>query len=207
MKFTQEQQSALFDILKWRRDVRRFKTDPVPAEVWQRVKAAVDLAPSVGNSQPWRFIEVQNERIRNTVASHFDQANNSASQIYSPQTRDQYTQLKLAGLREAPIHLAVFTEHEPGAGLGLGRQTMPLTLDYSTVAAIHNLWLAARAHNLGMGWVSIVDPDFLSEMFEVSTTWSFTAYLCIGYAQSDETQPELEREAWQARQPTIWLTR
>ncbi len=103
-----------------------------------------------------------------------------------------------SGLREAPIHLAVFSDHETRAGAGLGRKTMPETLDYSVVAAVHTFWLAARAENLGVGWVSIIDPHELARTLEVPPAWKLIAYLCVGFPQEEHLDPELERHEWQA---------
>src|SRR5262249_36214900 len=108
---------------------------------------------------------------------------------------------KLAGLREAPVHLAVFTEEAPVRGKGLGRRTMPQMLEYSTVMAVHTLWLAATSQELALGWVSILDPDEVWRVLAVPPNWNLTAYLCLGYSRGWHTKPELEREGWEARAP------
>ncbi len=107
--------------------------------------------------------------------------------------------MKLAGLVEAPVHLAVFVDPETETGSGLGRKTMPEMLHYSAVCAIHTLWLAARAHGIGLGWVSILDPQEVRSILEVPSTWKLIAYLCLGYPQEEQDQPELEQAGWAER--------
>jgi 5,6-dimethylbenzimidazole synthase len=206
LKLSPDHRQALRDVLTWRRDVRHFKTDPINAERLDRLRAAMDLAPSVGNARPWRVMQVQNPDKRAAIIADFEAANDEAASKYSGTKRDSYMALKLAGLREAPVHLAVFTEHEPDAGHGLGRQTMPEMLAYSTVAAIHTLWLAARADNIGMGWVSILNPASVHGILDAPATWSLTAYLCLGIAQDDNDTPLLHRKEWQENSPTRWRT-
>ena len=113
--------------------------------------------------------------------------------------RSLYAKLKLSGLVEAPRHFAVFCDEATKQGAGLGRKTMPETLRYSAVLAVHSLWLAARAHGVGIGWVSILDPEALKRCLEVPKEWSLVAYICLGYAVEDSIVPELQRVGWQAR--------
>ena len=151
MQLSQAQAEALNDILRWRRDVRHFRTDPIPEPVIDRLSAALDMAPSVGNSRPWRVLRVKNERLRGRVQDVFEASNRVAATGHDEAARAAYIQLKLAGLRDAPLHLAVFTKTAPVEGRGLGRRTMPETLQFSTAMAIHTLWLVARAENIGPG--------------------------------------------------------
>ncbi|MGF1552748.1 MAG: 5,6-dimethylbenzimidazole synthase [Paracoccaceae bacterium] len=197
----------LDDILRRRRDVRRFRTDPVEPRVLAAVEASVDLAPSVGNSRPWRFVRVADPARRARVRASFEAANAAAARTYAGRAAEDYRALKLAGLDEAPVHLAVFTDPEPAEGRGLGRATMPETLDYSTVMAIHTLWLAARAWGLGLGWVSILDPATVTAALDVPAHWRLTGYLCLGWPEAESETPELETAGWQARAPSVWLDR
>lgn len=112
-----------------------------------------------------------------------------------------YARLKLAGLDEAPCHLAVFAEPEPAQGRGLGRATMPETLAYSAVMAVHTLWLAARAAGLGMGWVSILNPAAIAQALDVPADWIFIGYFCLGTPSAPSAMPELERLGWETRAP------
>lgn len=204
MQLTQTHRDALRDILRWRRDVRHFLPDPVPDAVLDRLRAAMDMAPSVGNARPWRVLQVESAALRGAVIANFEAANAEAAKIYNDAKRARYNTLKLAGLKVAPVHLAVFTEAEPVEGHGLGRQTMPEMLAYSTVAAIHTLWLAARAENLGLGWVSILDPAAIAKTLDVPDHWHLTGYLCIGKAAQDDDTPLLHRKDWQENTSTPW---
>lgn len=186
-------------LLRWRRDVRHFAATPVPARLLARLLRALDRAPSVGNSQPWRFVLVKTAKRRAAVLASFLAANEAAGAGYGGSRRQRYGALKLAGLREAPVHLAVFTDRGAAQGHGLGRKTMPETLEFSTVMAIHTLWLVARCYGLGLGWVSILDPIEIVAALNVPASWKLTAYLCLGYPQSADHTPELERRDWQAR--------
>jgi 5,6-dimethylbenzimidazole synthase len=204
MQLTQAHRDALRDVLRWRRDVRHFLPDPVDQPTLDRLRAAMDMAPSVGNARPWRVLEVATPALRDAVIANFETANAKAAQIYDDEKRARYNKLKLAGLRIAPVHLAVFTEATPQEGHGLGRQSMPEMLSYSTVAAIHTLWLAARAENLGLGWVSILDPDAIARTLSVPEHWHLTGYLCIGKAAGNDDTPLLHRNDWQENTTTVW---
>lgn len=189
-------------LLQWRRDVRHFKTDPIPEDVLNRVLSLADMAPSVGNSQPWRIVQVVDLERRSAIMDAHIAANRTARDSYGETEQGQaYRRLKLAGLAEAPIQLAVFVDPEPEQGKGLGRATMPETLAYSAVGMIQTLWLAARLENIGLGWVSILDPRRAHEILDVNPDWKFIAYLCLGYPEEANQVPELERRGWQARTP------
>lgn len=207
MNFCAEDAACLRRILDWRRDVRHFRTDPVPEEVLDRLRGAMDCTPSVGNSRPWRVIRVDDPALRAGVRENFERTNSDAAEAYAAPDRAEYLRLKLAGLDAAPVHLAVFTETEPEAGRGLGRRTMPETLMQSTAMAIHTLWLAARAENLGLGMVSILDPKAVEELFDVPPGWRFSAYLCLGWPAFTDDMPLLHRVHWQENQPTHWERR
>ncbi|MDO5631828.1 MAG: 5,6-dimethylbenzimidazole synthase [Paracoccus sp. (in: a-proteobacteria)] len=204
MQFTDADRNTLSAVMRWRRDVRHFRRDPVPGAVLDRLRGAMDLSPSVGNARPWRVMRVQTAALRAGVIEEFTRCNNEAAAGYDDATRAEYLRLKLAGLIEAPEHLAVFTDLNPAAGRGLGRQTMPETLAYSTVMAIHTLWLAARAENIGLGWVSILDPVRMAAILNVPEGWRFTAYLCLGYAARGDDTPLLHRVGWQENAATRW---
>ncbi len=187
------------ELLAWRRDVRRFRRDEIPEALLQSLLDLTAFAPSVGNCQPTRWVRVEDAGRRAAVAANFEAANQAALASYDGERAQAYAQLKLAGLRDAPVHLAVFCDEETKLGHGLGARTMPQTRRYSAVCALHTFWLAARMHGLGVGWVSILDPGEIPTALDIPKDWSFIAYLCVGWPQEEHLAPELEREGWQAR--------
>ncbi|MCJ2086620.1 5,6-dimethylbenzimidazole synthase [Methylobacterium sp. E-005] len=188
-------------LFAWRRDVRRFRTDPVDADHLDACLAAAHHAPSVGNSRPWRFVRVSDPDRRAAIIASFGRCNAAAAETYDADRAARYRALKLAGLREAPVHLAAFCDSATAAGLGLGRASMPETLAYSVVGAVQCFWLAARARGLGVGWVSILEPDAVTAILAVPETWRLVAYLCVGHPVEEHRDPELERHSWQEEDP------
>ena len=198
--------TELDELFRWRRDVRHFRTDPLPAGLVEELLALACLAPSVGLSQPWRFVVVTEPGRRAAVRADFLACNARALAEQTAERAAGYARLKLAGLDEAPCHLAVFADPTPEQGHGLGRATMPETVRYSAVMAVHTLWLAARARGLGLGWVSILDPARITAILEVPAGWTFIGYLCLGYPSVEDDVPELERQGWERRRPTTDCT-
>lgn len=190
----------LRELLRWRRDVRRFRSDPVPDALVEELLDLACLAPSVGNAQPWRLVSVDDPANRAAIVANFNAANERALAGYQGERARLYAGLKLAGLKEAPRHLAVFCDEGTEQGLGLGRQTMPETLRYSAVLAVHTLWLAARTRGIGVGWVSILDPEAAARQLRVPESWILVAYLCLGWPIEEHDEPELQRAGWQARE-------
>lgn len=197
----------LDDLLTWRRDVRHFRKDPVPGPLTEMLRAAMDKAPSVGNARPWRVLRVEKPALRGQVRALFESCNRAAQESYDTQAAAEYARLKLAGIDNAPLQLAVFTETEPVAGRGLGRQTMPQTLEQSTAMAVHTLWLVARTRGLGVGMMSILNPDEMERLCDVPESWRFFSYLCVGFPEFEDDTPLLHRKGWQANTPTVWETR
>jgi 5,6-dimethylbenzimidazole synthase len=191
--------ARLHDLFRWRRDVRHFRQDPVPAMLLDHLLEIACLAPSVGLSQPWRFATVEDAARRARIRANFCACNEAALAAQPAERAALYARLKLAGLEEAPCHFAVFADPAPTQGHGLGRVTMPETTAYSAVMAVHTLWLAARAAGLGLGWVSILDPAAVAAALEVPAAWTFIGYFCLGYPQEEAETPELEREGWECR--------
>jgi 5,6-dimethylbenzimidazole synthase len=191
----------LSQLLAWRRDVRRFQPTPVSRDALSRLMEVACSAPSVGLSQPWRFVTIDDLTRRRLVSDEFRRSNLAALDSYPANAASEYARLKLAGLDEAPCHLAVFADRETTQGRFLGRATMPETADYSAVAAIVTMWLAARAEGIGIGWVSILSPSRIAEILSVPSEWRFIAYLCIGYPEEAMQKPELEKEGWESRRP------
>jgi len=193
--------SRFADLLAWRRDVRHFRPEQAPDEATlDELFDLAALAPSVGNCQPTRFVRVDDEARRAAIRANFEAANRDALAALSGERAALYARLKLAGLKDAPIHLAVFCDETTSQGHGLGARTMPEARRYSTICALHTFWLAARAHGLGVGWVSILDPATIAEALDVPAAWTFIAYLCIGFPREEHLIPELERAGWQARE-------
>ena len=191
--------ARLRDLLAWRRDVRRFLRDPLPEGILEQLIECACLAPSVGLSQPWRFVIVDDPARRAAIRDNFAACNAQALATQAPERASLYAKLKLAGLEEAPAHFAVFADRSTEQGHGLGRHTMPEMIDYSAVTAVHTIWLAARAQGIGMGWVSILDPKAAAAILSVPEDWKFIGYFCLGYPQADDKVPELERAGWESR--------
>ncbi|MBV9014285.1 MAG: 5,6-dimethylbenzimidazole synthase [Alphaproteobacteria bacterium] len=199
--------SQLHALLAWRRDVRRYRREPLPAGTIERLIGIACRAPSVGLSEPWRFVLVESPARRGAVRENFLRCNAAALAAQAPERARRYAGLKLAGLDDAPCQLAVFSDPGTAQGHGLGRLTMPETIAYSAVMAAHTLWLAARAEGIGMGWVSILDPIAVAAALDVPSEWQLIGYFCLGYPADTDTVPALERAGWEHRRaPDVFLT-
>jgi 5,6-dimethylbenzimidazole synthase len=199
LDFDQTFRARLRELLVWRRDVRRFRRDPLPDGILEALIELACLAPSVGLSQPWRFVIVEDPTARAAMRDNFALCNAQALAAQASDRASLYARLKLAGLEEAPAHFAVFADRSTAQGHGLGRLTMPEMIEYSAVTAVHTIWLAARAQGIGMGWVSILDPPTVAAILNVPREWKFIGYFCLGYPQADDCVPELERSGWEQR--------
>ncbi len=201
LDFSLEEQRGVYRAIHERRDVRsRFLPDPVPDPVLARVLNAAHHAPSVGFMQPWDFIVIRDETIRRAVQSNFEAANRQAAAAYSDERRALYDGLKLAAILDAPVNLCITCDQQRKKGGGLGRQSIPATAVYSTVCAVQNLWLAARAEGLGAGWVSILNLDDLRSILGIPEHVTPVAYLCLGYVAGFGDRPELEERGWESRE-------
>jgi 5,6-dimethylbenzimidazole synthase len=194
-------------LLAWRRDVRRFRAGDVPEPLIAELLDLTAFAPSVGNCQPTRFVRVDDPARRRAIEENFETANRAALSAYEGERAALYARLKLAGLRESPIHLAVFCDEATELGHGLGAKTMPEMRRYSSVCALHTFWLAARARGLGVGWVSILEPGNIASTLDVPQAWTFIGYLCVGWPEEASLTPELHRAGWQGRVPPTVLQR
>ena len=199
MEFGQQFRDRLAELFAWRRDVRRFRPDPVAPDLIQRLLNQTGLAPSVGLSEPWRFVMVESPAARAAALTNFEVANAEALDDYSGDQAHLYASLKLSGMRQAPVQIAIFCDEETPQGSGLGAQTMPEMRRYSVVCAVMQLWLSARAEGLGAGWVSILDPDRLGTDLRVPDHWRLIAYLCLGWPEEEHSDAELERAGWADR--------
>jgi 5,6-dimethylbenzimidazole synthase len=202
-EFSKDFQSDLRDLMRWRRDVRRFRTDPVDEAILTGCLDTFLLAPSVGLSEPWRVVELQSPRARAAALENYRAANARALAGYDGEKSRLYSDLKLSGMQEAPVQLAVWCDEATGKGAGLGVQTMPEMRRYSVVGAVTQFWLAARARGLGVGWVSILDPDDLARSLDIPDDWALVAYLCVGWPEATSDTPELEQAGWETRRPSL----
>jgi 5,6-dimethylbenzimidazole synthase len=200
-QFSPEEKRGLYRAIYERRDVRsHFLPTPVPDDVLTRILDAAHHAPSVGFMQPWDFIVIRDESVRREMRENFERANQQAAAIYEGEKRNLYDSLKLAAIVESPMNLCVTCDHQRTKGAGLGRQSNPATDLYSTVCAVENLWLAARAESLGVGWVSILDTEALKATLLIPPEVTPVAYLCIGYVSEFDAQPDLEKRGWERRE-------
>ena len=197
--FDERFRELLATLFRWRRDVRHFRDDPVDRTTLEELVNVAALSPSVGFAQPWRFVHVEDPQRRHAVTASFERANAGALAGYSGADAAKYASLKLAGLRDAPAHVAVFCDESTATGKGLGRMTMPETLAYSAANAVYTFWLAARARGIGAGWVSILEPELVTHVLDVPSDWKLIAYLCVGYPAEEHDAPELERAGWERR--------
>ena len=205
LEFDDAFRRRLRELLTWRRDVRRFRRDALPSGTLERLIGLACLAPSVGLSQPWRFVLVDTPACRAAIRANFEKCNAKALAEQSGERAAGYARLKLAGLDDAPGHLAVFADPATTRGHGLGRHTMPEMIEYSAVTAVHTIWLAARSEGIGMGWVSILDPAAVAAILDVPAAWKFIGYLCLGFPRTEDVVPELERAGWEQRYPASSL--
>jgi 5,6-dimethylbenzimidazole synthase len=204
-QFSPAFRDELATLMRWRRDVRRFRTSPIPPDLIARCLTAFASAPSVGLSEPWRLLQVESPAARQACLANYQDSNAKGLAGQSGEKAQLYSQLKLSGMAEAPLHLAVFCDDGTPKGSGLGAASMPETRAYSVVGAITLFWLALRAEGLGLGWVSILDPDRLARDLAVPDHWRFIGYLCIGWPEEEDMVPELERCGWETRADTLHL--
>jgi 5,6-dimethylbenzimidazole synthase len=200
-RFSEAERRGVYRAIYERRDIRsQFLPDPIPVPLLGRILDAAHHGPSVGFMQPWDFIVIRDAAVRLAVRECFLEANRRAAEIYDGERRVLYDGLKLEGLREAPVHLCVTCDRQRLKGAGLGRQTDPATDLYSTVCAVQNLWLAARAEELGIGWVSILDFDGLRSLLGIPPHVVPIAYLCAGFVSEFPPGPALESAGWETRE-------
>jgi len=200
MQITNEERDAVYKTIYARRDVRgEYKPDDIPDEVLMRVLTAAHHAPSVGFSQPWDFVVVKDKQVKQQVKQAFRVAHDNAAEMFDGKKRDQYKTFKLEGIMEAPVGICVTCDRLRNGPVVIGRTAIPEMDLYSTVCAVQNLWLAARAENLGMGWVSIIDNPTLQNILGIPEHIVPIAYLCLGYVSKFHDNPELEQAGWLPR--------
>jgi 5,6-dimethylbenzimidazole synthase len=200
--FSQEERDAVYRVIRARRDIRHFRPDPVPESVLKRILEAGHHAPSVGFMQPWNFIVISSIEMRQQIKNCFEKVNaGQVAQISDPKRRSLYSSLKLEGILESPLNLAVTCDHRRDAPFVLGREPVPETDVFSVCLAIENMWLAARAEGVGLGWVSILHYDSVSQLLDLPQGVELIAYLCVGYPLEFRPTPLLEEVGWKERAP------
>jgi 5,6-dimethylbenzimidazole synthase len=201
-EFTEDEKRGLYRAIYERRDVRdRFLSTPIPDDVLHKLLDAAHHAGSVGFMQPWSFIVVRNPEVKQCVRALFEKANVAAAQVFEGQRREMYSRMKLEGICEAPVNLCVTCDPTRNGPHVLGRNTIRETDVYSTCCAVQNLWLAARAEGIGVGWVSIFDPAELRALLHIPSHILLVSYLCLGYVTEFLNRPQLEIAGWQSRLP------
>ena len=202
MEFTAEEKRGLYRAIYERRDVRaQFRSDPIPGAVLARILSAAHAAPSVGFMQPWDFIVIDDAPLRSAIKQMFDRENERAAANYEGERATLYRSLKLEGILESPLNLCITCDRTRGGPHVLGRNTVVDTDLFSVCLAIQNLWLAARAEGIGVGWVSILDPHTLAQLLGLPQHVFPVAYLCLGMVTEFLAAPDLERAGWRDRMP------
>lgn len=200
--FSVEEREAVYRAIRTRRDVRdQFLPDPLPEDLIARLLAAAHCAPSVGFMQPWNFLLVRSAERREAVWRAFLNANAEAAELFGGEQRESYMRLKLEGIRKAPLGICVTCDPTRGGPVVLGRTHNPRMDSYSTVCAVQNLWLAARAEGVGMGWVSIFHQDDIRAVLAIPAHVEVIGWFCVGYVDRLYDQPELALKGWRQRLP------
>ena len=197
--FDENEQQILEEILIHRRDIRgnHFKKEVISKEHIDRILQAALRAPSVGFSQPWEFVLIYDQQTKQAVKASFLEENENAVHQFSDVKKQEYIKLKLEGITEAPLNIAVF--YKPKNEPVLGQTSMPNVGKYSVVCAIQNMWLMARSLNIGMGWVSILNPEKVKKVLNAPIENQLIGYLCFGYTDMFYHKPELEIKKWDAK--------
>jgi 5,6-dimethylbenzimidazole synthase len=198
--FSSEERAGVYRAIRERRDVRSgFLPEPLPQELLLRLLGSAHQAPSVGLMQPWRFIVIESRAVKEEILEDFQDASAQEHQTYSGEREQLYARLTLHGILTAPVNLCVVCDCDSSRGHALGRHTMPEAALYSAVCAIQNLWLAARAEGVGLGWVSILHPDRVKAVLNIPSSMTLVGYFCMGFVEQFASEPELERVGWERR--------
>ncbi|MGE4158377.1 MAG: 5,6-dimethylbenzimidazole synthase [Planctomycetota bacterium] len=200
--FSEEERRGLYKTIFTRRDVRgQFKPDPIPPEVLSRILLAAHHAPSVGFMQPWNFIVVTSPETRRLIHAAFLEAHAEAALMFTGEKRETYKSLKLEGIMESPVNVCVTCDRSRSGPLVIGRTAIKTMDLFSSVCAVQNLWLAARAEGLGVGWVSIIHQEALQKILGIPRKIIPVAYLCMGSVTHFHKEPELQTAGWLPRLP------
>lgn len=201
-RFPAAQRQAIYDVIYARRDIRtQFLPDPIEPAILRRVLDAAHHAGSVGFMQPWNFLVITDRERRQLIWKNFLRENGKAAQKFSGARRGLYRGLKLEGILESAANICITCDRDRHGPEVLGRNSMRSTDLYSTCCAVQNLWLAARAEGLGVGWVSILNPKAVRRILQIPPRLQLVAYLCIGHIREFPPAPDLERAGWLKRLP------
>lgn len=200
--FSAPERAAVYRAIHERRDVRgQFLPDPIDDDLLMRLLGAAHAAPSVGLMQPWNFIVIRDQAVRARVRAAFQAANDEARAMFPDEKQGLYARLKLEGITEAPVNLCITCDRSRGGPVVLGRTHNRDTDLYSTACAVQNLWLAARAEGVGLGWVSILRDGDLRRILNLPDHVVPVAYLCLGHVRELYDQPELQARGLAGRHP------
>jgi len=200
-EFDAQAKRAVYDVIAWRRDVRHFQADKdVSAAVLERILDAAHRAPSVGLSQPWGFVVIRDRAVRRRIHESFVRCRALEAARYTEARRADYLTHRLEGILDAPLNICVAVDLRPRATPILGTTIQPETVRASACCAVQNLWLAARAEGIGVGWVSIVEPGVVSRELQLPVGVEPVAYLCVGVPIAFRDAPMLEETGWGVRQ-------
>ena len=198
--FPAEQKEGVYQAIMQRRDIRaQFVDEPVSEEIVEKLLRAAHHAPSVGFMQPWNFLVVKDSETKKQVHKGFLQAHDESAEMFSDEKKKQYKTFKLEGILESPVNLLITCDRARTGPVVIGRTVQPEMDLYSTVCAVQNLWLAARAEGIGVGWVSIIHEEVLRDIFKLPDSVVVIAYLCIGHVSHFPEIPELEKAGWLPR--------
>jgi len=201
-RFNDDERDGLYQTIFSRRDVRgQFTPDPIPEDVLSRILMAAHYAPSVGFMQPWNFILVRSAETKQKVHTLFETAHAEAAEMFEGDARETYRNLKLEGILESPINICITCDKDRAGPVVIGRTHIKTMDVYSSVCAVQNLWLAARAEGLGLGWVSILDQKNLKQVLGLPRRVIPVAYVCLGYVSHFHDKPELQSAGWRPRLP------
>ncbi|WP_105401335.1 5,6-dimethylbenzimidazole synthase [Neorhizobium sp. T7_12] len=199
-EFSKAERAAVYRAIETRRDVRdQFLPDPLPDDLVRRLLGAAHSAPSVGFMQPWNFILIRDQAVREAARAAFSRANDEAVEMFAEESRDLYRSLKLEGIVKAPLSICVTCDPDRAGPVVLGRTHNPRMDVYSTVCAVQNLWLAARAEGVGVGWVSIFREEDVRALLGIPDCVEIVAWLCLGYTDRLYAEPELALKGWRQR--------
>ncbi|MEU1308543.1 nicotinate-nucleotide--dimethylbenzimidazole phosphoribosyltransferase [Streptomyces cinnamoneus] len=204
--FGEAERAAVHRVIRERRDIRKgFRTDPIPHEVLLRVLEAAHTAPSVGHSQPWDFVVIRSEETRQAMHELAVRQREAYAKSLPKARAKQFKELKIEAILDTPVNIVVTADPTRGGRHTLGRHTQPQMAPYSSALAVENLWLAARAEGLGVGWVSFFDEREMVRALGLPEHLEVVAYLCIGYVDEFPDEPELMQAGWSKRRPLSWV--